>query len=33
MNSRNPIKWPDYHWETFLIAILLLVVLWIALYF
>jgi len=31
MSNRNPIKLPDYHWETFVIAILLLIVLMIAL--
>lgn len=33
MSSRNPIKWPDYHWETFVIAILLFIVLMITLSF
>ena len=33
MSSRNPIKLPDYHWETFVIAILLMIVVVIVLSF
>ena len=33
MSSRNPIKLPDYHWETFVIAVLLMVVVMIVLSF
>ena len=33
MSSRNPIKLPDYHWETFVIAILLMIVVAIVLSF